>query len=152
MVNTLAKKTFELLKKPGNSSSFIDIDPNLSKRDNYISETNLDVTLRNYEAIVNPVKLWLQSRKGDYIRAKDWGGPFQFALNDKFAFTKENETNVSVYLKSELQMRFPELLVVSCKVECNLRDRSWDIDLTLQDTYSKTPVNLVESIEVGDES
>ena len=63
MVNTLAKKTFELLKKPGNSSSFIDIDPNLSKRDNYISETNLDVTLRNYDAIVNPVRLWLQSRK-----------------------------------------------------------------------------------------
>ena len=152
MVNTLAKKTFELLKKPGNSSSFIDIDPNLSKRDNYISETNLDVTLRNYDAIVNPVRLWLQSRKGDDIRAKDWGGPFQFALNDKFAFTKENETNVSVYLKSELQMRFPELSVVLCKVECNLRDRSWDIDLTLQDTYSKTPVNLVESIEVGDES
>ena len=49
-------------------------------------------------------------------------------------------------------MRFPELSVVLCKVECNLRDRSWDIDLTLQDTYSKTPVNLTERIEVGDES
>ena len=73
-------------------------------------------------------------------------------INDKFAFTKENETNVSVYLKNELQMRFTELSVVLCKVECNLRDRSWDIDLTLQDTYSKTPVNLTESIEVGDES
>ncbi len=151
MVNTLLKKTEKLLEEPQGTVNFIDIDYKLLEDpdDPYTTSTRKMVE-HNFEAILNPYRMWLQSKRTDYIRQKNWGGLFEFALNDKVQFKTENESVVREMIISQSNEKFPDLSILDCKVKAVIRDRNWDVEIVVQDKYSNDVSVVKESIDAGD--
>lgn len=151
MVNTLLKKTEKLLEEPQGTVNFIDIDYKLLEDpdDPYTTSTRKMVE-HNFEAILNPYRMWLQSKRTDYIRQKNWGGLFEFALNDKVQFKTENESVVREMIISQSNEKFPELSILDCKVKAVIRDRNWDVEIVVQDKYSNDVSVVKESIDAGE--
>lgn len=133
-MNSLLKKTEKLLEKPQGNINLIDIDYKLLEDpdDPYTTSTRSMIET-NYNALLNSYRLWLQSRPGDYIRSPDLGGMFTYALNDKVQFTEENEDVVKNLVVSKSNEVFPDLTIVDCTVKRVLKDRNWDITITVQD-------------------
>ena len=148
--NTLFKKTEQLLSEPQGTINFIDLDYKLIEDpdDPWTTKTRKMVE-KNYEAILNPYRMWLQSKRDDYIRQKGWGGMFQFALNDKVTFRKENEAQVREILLAESKDRFPDLDIIDCTVEAVIPDRKWDISVTVQDPYTGNVMGVRERLDGG---
>ena len=148
--NTLLKKTEKLLEEPQGTVNFIDIDYKLIEDpdDPYTTKTRKMVE-RNFEAILNPYRMWLQSKRDDYIRKPKWGGLFQFALNDKVQFKTENEDVVRDMIISESNEKFPDLNIIDCKVKAVIADRNWDIEIIVQDKYTNN-VSLVKETLAGE--
>ena len=151
MVNTLLKKTEKLLEEPQGTVNFIDIDYKLLEDydDPYTTSTRKMVE-HNFEAILNPYRMWLQSKKTDYIRQKNWGGFFEFALNDKVQFKTENESVVREMIISQSNEKFPDLTILDCKVKAIIRDRNWDVEIVVQDKYSNNVSVVKESLDAGE--
>jgi hypothetical protein len=151
MVNTLLKKTEKLLEEPQGTVNFIDIDYKLLEDpdDPYTTSTRKMVE-HNFEAILNPYRMWLQSKRTDYIRQKNWGGLFEFALNDKVQFKTENESVVREMIISQSNEKFPDLSILDCKVKAVIRDRNWDVEIVVQDKYSNDVSVVKESIDAGE--
>lgn len=151
MVNTLLKKTEKLLEEPQGTVNFIDIDYKLLEDpdDPYTTSTRKMVE-HNFEAILNPYRMWLQSKRTDYIRQKNWGGFFEFALNDKVQFKTENESVVREMIISQSNEKFPDLTILDCKVKAIIRDRSWDVEIVVQDKYSNNVSVVKESLDAGE--
>lgn len=151
IVNTLLKKTEKLLKEPQGTVNFIDIDYKLLEDpdDPYTTSTRKMVE-HNFEAILNPYRMWLQSKRTDYIRQKNWGGLFEFALNDKVQFKTENESVVREMIISQSNEKFPDLSILDCKVKAVIRDRNWDVEIVVQDKYSNDVSVVKESIDAGE--
>lgn len=148
--NTLLKKTEKLLEEPQGTVNFIDIDYKLIEDpdDPYTTSTRKMVE-HNFEAILNPYRMWLQSKRDDYIRKPKWGGFFQFALNDKVQFKTENEDVVREMIISESNEKFPDLNIVDCTVKAVIADRNWDVEIVVQDKYTNN-VSLVKETLAGD--
>ena len=150
--NTLLKKTAKLLEQPQGTLNFFDIDYQLLEDpDNPYRTVTRKMVEHNFEAILNPVRMWLQSNKDDYIRQKGWGGLFQYSLNDRFAFRPENENSVRDLLISELNQKFPDLNVVDCTVKCERRDRNWDVEIIVQDKHTNNIGAISEKIKGSEE-
>lgn len=151
MVNTLLKKTEKLLEEPQGTVNFIDIDYKLLEDpdDPYTTSTRKMIE-HNFEAILNPYRMWLQSKRTDYIRQKNWGGLFEFALNDKVQFKTENESVVREMIISQSNEKFPDLSILDCKVKAVIRDRNWDVEIVVQDKYSNDVSVVKESIDAGE--
>lgn len=151
IVNTLLKKTEKLLEEPQGTVNFIDIDYKLLEDpdDPYTTSTRKMVE-HNFEAILNPYRMWLQSKRTDYIRQKNWGGLFEFALNDKVQFKTENESVVREMIISQSNEKFPDLSILDCKVKAVIRDRNWDVEIVVQDKYSNDVSVVKESIDAGE--
>jgi hypothetical protein len=152
MINTLLKKTEKLLEEPQGIINFIDIDYKLLEDpdDPYTTITRKMVE-RNFEAILNPFRMWLQSKKTDYIRQKDWGGLFQYQLNDRVRLHPNNEETVRELIVSQAEEKFPELSIIDCKVEADVPNRNWKVDIVVQDKYSNGIGQIKENISAGDE-
>jgi len=152
MINTLLKKTEKLLEEPQGIINFIDIDYKLLEDpdDPYTTITRKMVE-RNFEAILNPFRMWLQSKKTDYIRQKDWGGLFQYQLNDRVRLHSNNEETVRELIVSQAEEKFPELSIIDCKVEADVPNRNWKVDIIVQDKYSNGIGQIKENISAGDE-
>ena len=151
IVNTLLKKTEKLLEEPQGTVNFIDIDYKLLEDpdDPYTTSTRKMVE-HNFEAILNPYRMWLQSKRTDYIRQKNWGGLFEFALNDKVQFKTENESVVREMIISQSSEKFPDLRILDCKVKAVIRDRNWDVEIVVQDKYSNNVSVVKESLDAGE--
>ena len=151
--NTLLKKTVKLLEEPQGTANFIDIDYKLIEDpDEPYTTITRKMIEHNFEAILNPYRMWPQSKKTDYIRQKNWGGLFQFALNDKVKLREKNADAVKELILGQSAEKFPELLVLDCKVEANIRDRKWEIDIIVQDKYTNNVSNVIESVPMGDDN
>lgn len=152
MINTLLKKTEKLLEEPQGIINFIDIDYKLLEDpdDPYTTITRKMVE-RNFEAILNPFRMWLQSKKTDYIRQKGWGGLFQYQLNDRVRLHPNNEETVRELIISQAEEKFPELSIIDCKVEADVPNRNWKVDIIVQDKYSNGFGQIKENISAGDE-
>lgn len=152
MINTLLKKTEKLLEEPQGIINFIDIDYKLLEDpDDPYTTTTRKMVERNFEAILNPFRMWLQSKKTDYIRQKDWGGLFQYQLNDRVRLHPNNEETVRELIVSQAEEKFPELSIVDCKVEADVPNRNWKVDIIVQDKYSNGIGQIKENISAGDE-
>ena len=87
-------------------------------------------------AILNAYRMWLQSRKYDYIRAPNFGGMFDSALNDKFPFSVESEGSVESYIISETASHWPQIKIIEVKVVAELSKKNWLIHIIAQDKES----------------
>lgn len=147
-MNTLLKKTTELMTKPQGSVNLIDIDYKLLEDpdDPYTTSTRSMIET-NYNALLNSYRLWLQSRPGDYIRDKDTGGMFTYALNDKVPFREDSIETIKEMVMTDTRRIFPELAVLSVDVKRIVETRTWDISIAVQDTLTDNVMVTGLSVE-----
>jgi hypothetical protein len=130
----LIKNIKDLSQKMGETISYIDLDYDLKRpaSDPWTTHTRSLVCKNDY-AILNAYRLWLQSKHYDYLRNPEFGGFFENNLNDKFAFTPDNEQAVAQALVNESAAKWPDIVILECKVTCNYKDREWIVHIIAQD-------------------
>lgn len=147
-MNFLLKKTSKLLEKPQGNINLIDIDYKLleDSDDPYTTSTRSMIET-NYNALLNSYRLWLQSKPGDYIRNKDFGGMFTYALNDVVQFTDNNTEVVKNLIIQKSNEAFPDLSIIACTVKRDVPNLNWDISIAVKDTLTDNimATNLVQS-------
>ena len=138
-IKTLLAKNFKKLSDQLNDTiNYVDIDYNIIEPSTSQGLTHTRTTiLRENYAILNAYRLWLQSRRYDYIRDPNFGGFFDNALNDRFQFNIENESAVKTALLNESAEKWPDITILDIEVKCNLGKRSWDIKILAQDKNTK---------------
>lgn len=144
--NTLIEKMIELFDEPESSSNIIDVDFDIAEK-NYETQTRSTVE-KNSFAVLNAYRMWLASRRGDYIReAPDESGYFQFSLNDKYSFESTNEALIKQDIINLTSQRFPLLRVIDCTVKANQMTRKWDIKVVIEDLKSGNFVAVQENLD-----
>jgi len=138
-VKTILAKSIEKLSHHLNDTiNYVDIDYNIIDPGTSQGKTHTRTTvLKESYAILNAYRLWLQSKKYDYIRMPYFGGFFDNALNDRFQFKPENENAVKAALMNESRAKWPDISIIDIEVKCNMEKRSWDIRIIAQDSNSK---------------
>jgi hypothetical protein len=100
----------------------------------FLGETK-SPTIKDGAVLVNDLKMWLQSSRGDYYRRWTLGGYFDtkarsFPLNDEGA----------VKLKEDLQLtvekQFPSVEVINLVVTPIQQRRAWKISMIVRDRYT----------------
>ena len=146
--NTLLGKMVDLFEEPEGKANVIDIDFDL-KDDGSWNTMTRSLIEKNSFAVLNSYRMWLASRRGDYIReSPDNSGYFQFALNNKYAFEKANEGNIKDDIIRLTAERFPLLRLVDCTVHANFNTRKWEIKVVIEDLKSGNFVTLDENLDV----
>lgn len=146
--NTLIGKMVDLFEEPDGKANVIDIDFDVVDDGNWNTITRSPIE-KNSFAVLNAYRMWLASKRGDYIReAPDNSGYFQFALNNKYSFEKANEDNIKADLIRLTNERFPLLRLVDCKVNANFSTRKWEIKVVIEDLKSGNFVSLQENLDV----
>jgi len=127
----------DLNNKLNTPINYIDLDYNLIDPGNSQGKTRTrNTVLHGDYAILNAFRLWLQSKKYDYIRAPNFGGMFDMALNDKFPFRKESEGSVRDYIIAESALHWPQINVLEIEVTAELEKKNWLIRILAQDKGS----------------
>ena len=136
--NTLLGKMVDLFEEPEGASNVIDLDFDPMNEDGW-----------NSFAVLNAYRMWLASRRGDYIRENpDDSGYFQYALNNKYTFEKSNEENVKNDIVRLTAERFPLIRLVDCQVKANQMTKKWEIKVIIEDLNSGNFVSMEESLDV----
>lgn len=91
-----------------------------------------DIVLHGGNPIINEYKMWLQSKPYDYIRRPDIGG-FLWKEIFNFPFLPESEEEIEKYIIQETELNFPNIVIVSLKVTCNLSEKCWNIKVSVYD-------------------
>jgi hypothetical protein len=134
----------ELNKKLTAPINYLDLDYNALSPDPGTTQGKTHTrtrVLHGEYAVLNAYRLWLQSRKYDYIRAPDFGGMFDSALNDKFPFKKESEGEVQEFIRSESAEHWPQIEILDIKVTAELAKKNWIIHIFARDQNSGMVLN-----------
>jgi hypothetical protein len=113
------------------------------------TEKGRGVTLNGGDAIINQLKIWLQSGRYDYIRKPDYAGFFDNQLNDRYPFTPESEESIRGDLVSTVELMFPQIEVLACDVTCNFNARKWEVRLAVRDKITGIIGKIVNPIPCG---
>jgi hypothetical protein len=133
----LVKNIKDLSQKMGDTISYVDIDYEVKRPTNNAWTTHTrSMVCKNDYAILNAYRMWLQSKHYDYLRNPNFGGFFENNLNDKVAFSPENEGVVAELLVNESKAKWPDITVLDVKVTCNMKDREWIVQVVAQDKGS----------------
>jgi hypothetical protein len=128
--NSILRNSLKDLKKTmGDTINFVDIDYDVIPD----HKTTRSTIMRDERAITNAYRLWLQSKKWDYIRKPNFGGFFDNNLNDRFVFSPDSEEDVKKALIEETRMRWPDLQVIDCNVKCLFSKRAWHVQVIIRD-------------------
>ena len=113
----------------------IDYDPRTPEASQGLTKTRSPV-LRGQYAILNAYRLWLQSRRNDYVRAPEFGGIFDANLNDVAQFRPENSQVVEDYIVNKSNQNWPQIEILSIDVKAIVSERRWRIHLIILDKGS----------------
>ena len=130
----LAKKMSRLNNSLNNSINYVDIDFDVKRDANNPWTTRTRSTIvRNDYAILNAYRLWLKSKRYDYVRAPDFGGLFGMNLNDRVQFSEDNCDTVKAIIYEETAAKWPDITIIDCHVKAILHKREWWIKIIAQD-------------------
>jgi len=134
----LGRNIKELTNTMADAISYVDIDYDVRRPENnkWTTKTRSLICYNDY-AVLNAYRLWLQSRRYDYIRAPNFGGFFDNNLNDKVSFSPDNEATVSQLIINESAEKWPDIVVLDCQVTCKYAERNWHIKIIAQDKKTK---------------
>jgi hypothetical protein len=146
----LIKDLDQLNKKLDNPMNYLDLDYNLIDPGNSQGKTHTRTTvLKGEYALLNAYRLWLQSRKYDYIRSPDFGGMFDSALNDRFPFRKESEPLVKGFIEDETKKHWPLITLLNVEVTAKIPEKNWTIHFFAQDNNNGLVLNDSASVAVN---
>lgn len=111
----------------------------------YVGES-IDPTLQAGQVLINDLKIWIQSSKGDYYRRLSMGGFFdsmqQYPLKD------EGTTALIADLRSAINSNFPTIEILDLQVTPEYNKRAWIIKLIIRDKITGalgTDVSVVDA-------
>lgn len=98
-------------------------------------------TIRSGAVLVNDLKLWLQSSRGDYYRRWSMGGYFDTNLR-RFPLSDEGASDLQEDLQSTIEKQFPTIRIIDINVAPLMQRRGWKVRLVIQDklTGAMAPV------------
>lgn len=98
-------------------------------------ESTSPLLLTKVEALVNAFKLWLFSKKGDFGRKINLGGPLDFILNKPI--TSETTELIRKTLVDLISTKYLDMTVNNVLIEENKESRSYKITVILIDYVNK---------------
>jgi len=147
----LAKDIKKLNNSINNAINYVDIDYDVKRDPSNPWTTKTRSTIcRNDYAILNAYRLWLQSKRYDYVRAPDFGGLFENNLNDRVYFSPDNEEAVRQIVIEESAIKWPDITVLECHVTAIVQRREWLIRIVAQDKGTRlvlTDENLIIPVD-----
>jgi len=145
----LAKDIKKLGESLNDSINYVDIDYDIkSHPDNPWTTKTRSMVYSNSHAVLNGYRLWLQSKRYDYIRAPHFGGLFESNLNDQVYLSPENEEIVKGLIMQQSAQKWPDITVLDCEVKAVMSTREWRIKILAQDKETKM-VLLDEDIDIA---
>ena len=82
--------------------------------------------------LVNDLKLWLQSSKGDYYRRWNMGGYFDDNLR-AFPLNDDGAEALKADLISKVQSQFETIEILDLAVEADIKQRGWKLRMVIRD-------------------
>ena len=128
MSSIIQRSILQLGQKFLKDVNYIDIDYR-----GYIS-ASADPTLHSGQVLVNDLKLWVQSNKGDYYRRFTMGGFFDNI--QKYPLDTEGAMALSSDLTAGINANFPSIVILSLQVIPNFQTRIWTVTLAVRDTIT----------------
>lgn len=137
----------QLEKQTDNQIDYIDIDYEINRpaTDPWTTHTRSFIEKNQY-AVENSYRMWLQSKKYDYLRQPDFGGPLE-NMNQKYPFNQEGEVAVHDMIVEKTQENWPSLTLLRCDVKADIPNRKWEIKVVILDNVTKLPVTTGHSVE-----
>jgi len=135
LIKDVESLSHELLN---NTINFIDIDYEVRRpNDNPWSTRTRSIAPEGAYAILNAYRMWLQSKKYDYVRNPSYGGLFEYSLNDRVSFNVDNEEAVANLVREETGKKWPGIVILDIVVKAIITERRWHIKIVCQDRGSK---------------
>jgi len=134
----LLKNVKKFHETTNNSINYVDIDYDIKRppEDPWTTHTRSMIPRNNY-AILNGYRLWLQSKRYDYVRAPTFGGLFENNLNDRVTLSPANEETVKAIIIEETGNKWPSITIIACEVKAIMANREWRIKIIAQDKETK---------------
>mgnify|MGYP003563291916 CR=1 FL=1 len=107
---------------------------------------NGDPTLEAGYVLVNDLKLWLQSTRGDYYRRWGFGGPLD-DLRD-YSLTEQGASDLRASLLQGISTHFKTIEVQVLEVHPNVAQRLWRISMIVKDTISGLLAHLDNEFDI----
>lgn len=95
---------------------------------------NRNITVRAGDALVNDMKLWLQSTQGDYYRRSTFGGPLDRVHT--YPLSDQGAADLRSSILEEARVIFPSVEVKILEVTPKAAERRWIINMLVQDTIT----------------
>ncbi len=141
MASIIQRNIAQLGQKFLKNNNYKDIDYR-----GYISAT-ADPTIESGQVLINDLKIWIQSSKGDYYRRYSMGGFFdtiqQYALNTSGATTLANN------LRSAIIANFPTIEIIDLSVIPDYPRRAWILKLMVRDKITGTLAPVTTSVDAA---
>jgi hypothetical protein len=106
-----------------------------------------DPTLQSGQVLVNDLKLWIQSSKGDYYRRFDMGGFLDSV--QQYSFDDNGSRSLNSALKSAITANFTTIEVIKLEVTPNYPARTWKIQLVVRDKITGALAPVDTSIQAS---
>lgn len=113
----------------------------------YISETE-DPVINGGQVLVNDLKLWLQSAKGDYYRRWEMGGYFDDNLKE-FPLSEDGAETLKADLTQTINQQFPTVEILDMDVQPNYTRRGWKIRMVVRDSLTGAMAPFETGVAVG---
>jgi hypothetical protein len=105
----------------------------------------IDPTLTGGQVIINDLKLWLQSSRGDYYRRFSMGGFFDNMR--EYPLSDDGAKAVEMALRSAITKQFPNVTILDLQVTVDQLARGWIIQLVAQDKLTGALAPLTTGID-----
>ena len=128
MASIIQRNIAQLGKKFLKNVNYKDIDYR-----GFIS-ASADPTLESGQVLINDLKLWIQSSKGDYYRRMSFGGFFDTI--QQYPLNADGEAALSVALKSAITANFKTVEILEFSVTADYTRRAWKLKLVVRDTIT----------------
>lgn len=102
-------------------------------------------TITEGAVMVNMLKLWLMSTKGDYYRKPLLGGFFDDV--QQYELSSDGAVALGAALESAINENFPTVTIISKKVDPDLAGHGWRIQLVVKDSISGIISSLNTSVD-----
>jgi hypothetical protein len=139
MASIIQRNIVQLGQKFLKNNNYLDVDYR-----GFIGAT-VDPTLQSGQVLINDLKIWIQSSKGDYYRRYSMGGFFD--TMQRYTLNEDGAAKMTVDLKAAIGANFPTISILELLVAPNYNQRSWALQLIVKDNLTGTIAPVVTSVD-----
>lgn len=110
------------------------------------STDSQEISVYKDDALINTVKMWMLSRKGDYYREPLRGGIIDFILGSKMNLDSSNAIRDKIL--TQFKTDFSLVEIVQLTIEMDTNNKVWKIAYNVIDIINKKLVNFSVNVQV----